>query len=312
MTAPDSRLGRIRFALKPASWPKLLVPALVGHGLGVDARGTLSVTALLVGLTLAILDIVFVVCLNDYADREVDALKRRMFPETSQKTIPDGILPARALLVLGVSAGIAAVVIAFVAGLALDRPLLGPWMIGALATFALYSLPPVRLNYRGGGELLETLGVGVLLPALSAYLQCGTAFPPSAAMLSGWTLLAMASAVASGLSDERSDQRGGKRTFVTWLGNTSARRLVEGLSLLGPVTWALSAWLVDGGPPRMVGLLCAVIALDEWWTLYKRSDAAVTDAFTAQTQYKSALHALIWRAGIAWALGLSVAPLLGL
>jgi 1,4-dihydroxy-2-naphthoate octaprenyltransferase/chlorophyll synthase len=311
MALPSSTLDRWRFALKPASWPKLLVPTLLGHGLGVDATGSLSVSALALGLLLTALFVVYVVCLNDFGDWHVDALKRRMFPETSPKTIPDGVLHPRPLLIAGMLAGVGAVVLAVLAGLLMARPLLAPLMLASLATFAAYSLPPIRLNYRGGGELLETFGVGLLLPALSSYLQSGQLLPPSAPLLIGWTVLALASAIASGLSDEESDRAGGKRTVVTLLGNGQARRIVNGAALLGPLMWLGAAWLIDSGPPRMIGIFAAAVALDEWWTLRKRSQGAITNAFTAQTQYKAALHALIWRSGMAWAVGLSVAPLLG-
>lgn len=309
---PTSAAGRLRFALKPASWPKLLVPAAIGIGLAVDTTGRLSIAAAVATLALTLLDLVFVVCLNDWGDREVDALKRRMFPETSPKTIPDGVMSAGALLGLGLGAGVLALAISLPIGVFFDRPEL-PWLVlGALGLFWLYSLPPVRLNYRGGGELCEALGVGVVLPALGCYLGAGRFFGPSATLLVGWTLLALASAIASGLSDEASDAAGGKRTVVTMLGNRVARRLVEGLSVLGPLLWLGEAFFVDGGPPRAIAIVAALTALDGFPTLYKRSDAAVTGAFGAITHYKSALHGLVWRAGLTWGLGLTIAPLLGL
>lgn len=312
MGLPASTLDRWRFALEPASWPKLLVPMLLGHGLGVDATGTLSWTALALGLGLTALFVVYVVCLDDFGDRHVDTLKRRMFPETSPKTIPDGVLHPRQLLIAGLLSGLGAVGVALVASFVMARPLLAPLMLAAVATFAAHSLPPLRLNSRGGGELLEMFGVGLLLPLLSSYLQSGALLPPSAALLIGWTVLALASAVASGLSDEESDRAGGKRTVVTVLGNASARQLVNGAALLGPLMWLGAAWLVDGGPPRPIGIFAAVVALDEWWTLRERSGSAVTNAFTAQGEYERALHAVLRRSGLAWAVGLTVAPLLGL
>lgn len=307
-----SALERLRFALKPASWPKLLVPAALGVGLGVDVTGSLSIAALLAMLGLTILDLVFVVCLNDWGDQEVDALKRRMFPETSKKTIPDGVMSAGALFSLGIAAGLMALAVSLPVGVLLDRPRLPALVAAALALFWLYSLPPVRLNYRGGGELLEALGVGLVLPALGSYLQSGVLFGPSATVLVGWTLLALASAIASGLSDERSDAAGGKRTFVTMLGNRAARRAIEVSCALGPALWLTAAFFVESGPPRIVAIVAALTALDGWPTLWKRSDGATTDAFGAIQHYKSALHGSIWRAGLTWAVGLIVAPWLGL
>jgi 1,4-dihydroxy-2-naphthoate octaprenyltransferase len=308
---PTGALGRLRFALKPASWPKLLVPAAIGVGLAVDTTGALSVPGALAMLAITVLDLVFVVCLNDWGDREVDALKRRMFPATSPKTIPDGVLSAHALLGIGLAAGLAALALSVAVSLLLSRPLLPALVLGALMTFWLYSLPPIRLNYRGGGELLEALGVGVILPALGSYLGAGRLFGPSATMLAGWTMLALASAVASGLADERSDRAGGKRTVVTMLGNSRARRLVVALSVVGPLSWFAATFFVEGGPPRPLAIAAALTALDGVPTLHRRSEAAVTDAFGAIHDFKSALHGLGWRAGLVWAVGLAVAPAFG-
>ena len=65
------------YAAKPASWPKLLVPSLLGQGLGVAATGHLDVAALLLGLVFSVFDLLFIVFLNDWGDRDVDRIKRR-------------------------------------------------------------------------------------------------------------------------------------------------------------------------------------------------------------------------------------------
>ncbi len=164
-------------AAKPDSWGKLLVPFVLGQamGLGPALEGAgVSIVAVLLGLAFVVLDLLFIVFLNDWGDREVDAIKRRMFPDgCSPKTIPDGILSARALLLAGLGAGALALLVAALASSLLDRPLLVPAALGALAIFVAYTLPPLRLNYRGGGELCEMLGVGVVLPWIEAYLQGG-------------------------------------------------------------------------------------------------------------------------------------------
>lgn len=313
MPRPErSTLGRWLFALKPASWPKLLVPAALGHAIGVDSTGTVSFAGLAFGALFVVCDLVFVVLLNDWGDREVDAIKRRMFPETSEKTIADGVLPGGALLLAGTLAGLAALAVAGASSLALDRPLALPLALLCLGLFAAYTLPPLRLNYRGGGEVLETLGVGVVLPAVSAYFQCGQLVSPASVVLLGFAPLALASAVASGLSDERSDRAGGKRTLVLLVGNERARALVLVLAALGPAVWLLQAGLSSSGPSAIVLAAAALAALDEWPTLRRASPAAVTDAFGAQSAFKAHLHALVWRGGLTCAAGLVLASWVGL
>jgi len=287
-------LRRWRYAAKPASWPKLLVPFVLGQAIGLTAGRGPSLVAFGVGLAFTVLDLLFIVFLNDWADRDVDAIKRRMFPDgCSPKTIPDGILPARHLLRAGIVAGVAALGVAFAAGALLDRPWLGPMAVIALGIFVAYTLPPARLNYRGGGELLEMLGVAVALPWLHAYLQGGALFPIGLWVLPGFALFALASAVASGLSDERSDRRGGKTTVVSTFGNALGRRIVEIAMFAGAVTW-----LVTDTPAWWVTTVPAVIVLFETGWLFTLSREAVTDAFAAQGRYKARQHEAMWRAAL--------------
>jgi 1,4-dihydroxy-2-naphthoate octaprenyltransferase/chlorophyll synthase len=302
---------RWRFALKPASWPKLLVPMALGQAIGIDATGRLSLGGLAVGAAFTLLDLAFVVLLNDWGDQDVDRIKRTMFPATSKKTIPDGVLPSRAVLAAGAIAGALAVAVAVAGEVALGRSGFALGALAALGIFAAYTLPPLRLNYRGGGELLEALGVGVVLPWLNAYAQSGDAAPPGLVVLPGFAILALASAVASGLADERSDRRGGKRTVVTMVGNRLARRTVEVLALAGGVAWVVTGWVDVRGVAAIPIWGAAGVALLSWSAMWQRSEAATTDAFDAQREYKAALHRLVWESSLFLAGGLALGPLIG-
>lgn len=292
-----SPIGRWLFAAKPASWPKLLVPMILGQAIGLES-GRPSLAALAFGVAFTVCDLLFVVFLNDWADRHVDAIKRGMFPASSEKTIPDRVLPARALFVAGVAAGVGAIGAAFAAELTLDRPGLGLLGVLALAIFVAYTLPPLRLNYRGGGEWLEALGVGVLLPCMHAYLQGGALWARGLWLLPGFAALSLASAIASGLADERSDRRGGKRTLVTRMGNEPARRAVELLTFGGASAWALTGMLSDA-LPWWLGAVPAMVAFWSAGALVSASNAARTDRFDAIARYKAELHRAIWRGALA-------------
>ncbi|MCY1073604.1 prenyltransferase [Archangium lansingense] len=291
-----SPLARWWYALKPASWPKVLVPALFGQAVGAAAAGHLSLGALVFGVLWMVADVSFVVLLNDWGDREVDALKRRMFPQgCSPKTIPDGILPAGALLAAGLGAGAVALLLAWGAGVVLGRPLLLPLAASGLLVFAVYTLPPLRLNYRGGGELLEMVGVGGVLPTLHAYAQCGQWAPAWWVSLApGLLALSLSSALASGLSDEESDRAGGKRTFTTVLGNAVVRRSAEVSLFVGVLLWLAASCLAEDAPPLVVVVPAVVLALPFAMRLVGRSPSAVTNAFGAQSAYKGELHRAIW------------------
>lgn len=293
---PRTPAKRWLYALKPASWPKLLVPALLGQAIGYGATAEFSILAFAFGALFTALFTAYVVFLNDWGDRDIDALKRSMFPDgCSPKTIPDGVLAGRHLLLAGLVAGVAALGLAVSASFTIDRPLLIPGAGACLALFFAYTLPPLRLNYRGGGELLEALGVGVALPWLNAYAQSGEVLPLGfSAVIPGFAFLALASAVASGLSDEVSDRRGGKRTFATALGNAKARRFVELAMLIGALCWAAAIFFAD----LEIKIGCLVAASTVWDYLklvFRQSPSAVTNAFPAQGIYKQLLHRGIWR-----------------
>ena len=308
--ASRSSIGRWIYAAKVDSWPKLLVPTLFGQALGVAAAGALDPRAFALGFCFTVCELLFVVFLNDWGDRRVDRIKRQMFPDgCSPKTIPDEVLPASALLGAGLAAGVAAVGVAAYAGLSLDRPSVFFAALGLQLIFFAYTFPPLKLNYRGGGEWLEGLGVGLALPGVHVALQAGELWVRELWLLPGYGLLALAGAVASGLSDEQSDRRGGKRTYASEYGNRASRALVERLSLAGALVWAVSIRL-SGAIPAPIGALVVVILLVNWRRMRQLSPSAKTNAFGPQREYKRFLHQGQWRAAALAALTLVLLTLI--
>ena len=292
---PDSSAARWIYALKPASWPKLVVPALFGQLLAASAVGQLDAGAFVWGLGFTVFGLAFIVLLNDWADREVDAIKRNMFPEgCSPKTIPDGILGPRTVGAAGLVCGFLAALIALGAEADLGRDFAFVGGVACMLLFIAYTLPPVRLNYRGGGELLEMLGVGLALPLYNAYLQTGGNVPRVWPWVAGFAVLSLASGIASGLSDEQSDRAGGKRTFASMLGNAAARRMTEVCVVAGAMIWAVGAiWRPDWVPIWAAGPAIAIVAWN-FIAMRRVSNDAVTNAFGAQSRYKHFLHRAIW------------------
>ncbi len=299
------------YALKPGSWPKLLVAALLGQAMGIAATGQVDVLALLAGFAFTLFHLSFVVLLNDWGDQEVDALKRRLFPDLcSPKTIVDDILDARSVLYGGLGAGAAAAGVALAAQLWLGRPGLALGAAGCMFLFWAYTLPPLRLNYRGGGELLEMIGVGFALPWWNAYLQSGEVSPPAMVVLPAFLLLALSSALASGLSDEPSDRLGGKRTFTVLFGPIAVRQAVEGLVLGGMIVWALLPILAPGAVSGLVLAPVILVMGVEYTDLRKAGASAEIDTYVGITHYKDCLHDVIWRGATVLAGLLAVGALL--
>ncbi|MFZ1862634.1 MAG: prenyltransferase [Polyangiales bacterium] len=292
---PASNLGRWLYALKPASWPKLLVPALFGQMLGASSTRGLDPRAFGWGAGFTALGLAFIVLLNDWGDRRVDSIKREMFPDgCSPKTIPDRILGSHTVGMAGASFGLAALLAAAGAQLALDRPFALSAGLGCMLIFAAYTLPPVRLNYRGGGELLEMLGVGIALPLYNAYLQAGDVPVRSWPWIAGFALLSLSSAAASGLSDEQSDRIGGKRTLASTFGNAAARQLTEASVLLGAAVWLSISLLSPASVSPWASVPAVIVIVWNFILMREVSASAVTNAFRAQGAYKRYLHRAIW------------------
>ena len=290
--------ARWRHAAKPNSWPKLLVPASLGQALGVAEVGRLGIGALVGGLAFTLAHLLFVVFLNDWGDRSIDALKRRLFPEScSPKTIPDRIMRPGSLLCAGLGCGVVAVAVAFSCELALDRPHLGWAGLGCLALLLAYTFPPLKLNYRGGGEWLEMIGVGAALPLFQSYLQAGSVGVVTLLGIVPLVPLALASALASGLSDEVSDRLGGKRTYATQAGNAAVRRRVSWLVLTSIGALCVLPWTVSFFAIWVV-IPAVALMIHQFRGIERLRPAAVSSAYPAQALYKQALHRCIW-----WGMG---------
>ncbi|MEX1365650.1 MAG: UbiA family prenyltransferase, partial [Nannocystaceae bacterium] len=297
------------YALKPASWPKLLVAAGLGQGIGVAAAGRIDFAALALGLSFTLLHLSFLVLINDWGDQDVDALKRRLYPEAcSPKTIPDEVLEPGSVLLAGAGAGLLALGVAGLGEHLLERP--GLLAGGALCLLLLvvYTLPPARLNYRGGGEVVEMLGVAFFLPWWNAFIQSGNPMPAGLVVLPAFALLCLSSALASGLADEESDRLGGKRTFTTMYGPVAVRQAAEGLVLGAILVWAALPWLAPSYAQLWMVLPVVAVMVADYRDLRldgrRRPDAM-------HRRYKHYLHQCIWRGGLTMAAMLSLAGLLG-
>lgn len=296
---PESRFERWAYALKPASWPKLLVPAFFGQVLGAHETGALQAQALGWGFAFTFFGLGFIVLLNDWGDREVDAIKREMFPDgCSPKTIPDRLIDARSIAIAGVVFGAATLLVSAGAELYLSRPLAFEAGLACMLLFVAYTLPPIRLNYRGGGEILEMVGVGLALPLYNAYLQAGSVALEAWPWILGFSALSLASGVASGLSDEESDRAGGKRTFASARGNAAARRLTEVLVLLGAAIWLTGSIAAPSRAPFFVSASAVLIISWNFAAMRRLSKRAATNAFREQGEYKRFLHRAIWHSTV--------------
>ncbi|HEX8439652.1 prenyltransferase [Archangium sp.] len=269
----------------------IALPLLLGQVVAARTQGRALDLGMLVGVQLfGLLDQLFIVYANDWADQETDRRNRTptLFSGGS-RVLVEGRLPARAL---GRAALVCAgALLALSAGLAVARGtlLLVPLAVAALALLWAYSYPPLRLSYRGGGELLQMVGVAGVLPLYGYVAQGGAlgSFP--------WALLALllpthlGCAIATSLPDEPSDRESGKYTLPARVGGERAAWVIvalnglslalapfglgavglsAGAGLLVPAVAALAVVLVRPAPPgsrliqiRVAAAITATLAL---------------------------------------------------
>jgi 1,4-dihydroxy-2-naphthoate octaprenyltransferase/chlorophyll synthase len=306
-TQPAAR--RWLFALKPKSWPKLLVATALGQAIGIAAQGRIDFGALALGLAFAACQLAFVVLLNDFGDLEVDRLRRRLFPEGAPKTIPDGVLDARSVLYAGAGAGALGLGFGVLAQEVLARPGLAVASVVCVAIFLSYTFPPARLNYRGGGEMLEMLGVGFALPLWNAYAQGGEPAPGGIVLLPGYALLCLASALASGLGDVESDRLGGKRTFAVLFGVEPVRQAVEGMVAGAMIVWAALPWLAPRWATVWMVLPAVAIMVFELRDVHRVANGPAFGTAHGLSRYKAALHGCMWRGTISLAANVAIVGL---
>jgi 1,4-dihydroxy-2-naphthoate octaprenyltransferase len=213
-------------AARPLAHANIAPPLILGQALACAGGATFDPAMAALAHGFGALDHLFIVFANDYADREGDALHDAPTPFSGgSRVIPEGKLAPRALRTAAIAcAGLLLAVSAI--GLAVSRPLLPCFAIAAIALLWAYSYPPLRLAYRGLGELAQGAGVGLVLPLLGYYAQRGdlreVPWPAFAPLI----VLATASNIATAIPDRAADARAGKRTWAVRLGSSWSRPVV--------------------------------------------------------------------------------------
>lgn len=109
-----------------------------------------------------------------------------------------------------------------------------PLPFAACGVFLLwaYSFPPLRFSYRGGGELLQMVGVGVVLPLYGYTSQGGDPGRFPLIYFAPLLPLQLACALSTALPDAPSDRAGRKHTLAVLWGLGPAKAVVIGLYTL--------------------------------------------------------------------------------
>jgi 1,4-dihydroxy-2-naphthoate octaprenyltransferase len=296
MGKKKTKIQKWLFAAKVNSSPKLLVAFFFGSSMGIHSTEWKTLI-FSVGFLFSVSLLCYIVFLNDYADREVDRIKRTLFPnDCSPKTIPDKILPANQILKAGIGFGLTSLLIGFYLSVLTNRGLVLGIAVLCLCIFYLYSLPPFQLNYRGGGEILEMLGVSIVLPLFifSTYSIAPKEILRYFPYFLCYLPLSLSSAIASGLSDEESDKKGGKNTVVTLFGNQKSKKMI--LLLFSFAIFPLLYLGFFQEVPLNFGFTFGILSIYFFQLLQiiKRSQGADTNHFDRLRIFKDHLHYGIW------------------
>jgi 1,4-dihydroxy-2-naphthoate octaprenyltransferase len=253
-------------ASRPASQSYIFFPLLLGQAVHYRRTGSFDWTVFVLLHLYGLCMQLFIVYANDRADIETDRLNTTytVFSGGS-RTLVDGLISLRE----NYAAVISTVALNVLAGILLTavcgRDLALPLVALSLGLLWMYSFSPVRMSYRGGGELLQMLGVGVVLPVFGYYGQAGDASRFEWALLAFILPGQLACAMATALPDEPSDRASGKHTSAVLLGPEAARLVIIILSAAAIVLFLL---LIDSPPVfTMAGVLIPVLCVAGMITL---------------------------------------------
>jgi 1,4-dihydroxy-2-naphthoate octaprenyltransferase len=256
--------------------PMQLLSIVLVYGLGAlmarAMRDTFDLTTLIGGL-LALLPVaVSVHYVNEYADHETDALTQRTpFSGGSGALLEGGIARRRVLM-----AAWGALIVGLALALIVDLGMAGGLLLGAIAFGGwMYSLPPLKLAWRGWGELDNALLGGMILPLYSYAVQTGHIDGSALVACIPFTIFVFLNLLATTWADRAADHTVGKYTLATVMSARVLRRLYAVGGIVGLT-------LLLGCVPREVALISVVAApFFAWGALrYTRTDAPHAGVYT--------------------------------
>lgn len=224
----------------------------------------------------AIAALIAALCIQIATNFHNDALDFLQGADTSHRVGPARVTQAGLLSARQVLAGAYLCLgIAAVAGIYLVALRGWPVLVVGLVSFAAalaYTASPLRLGYRGLGDLFVFLFFGVVAVVGSDYVQTGSVRPVALAASVPIGLLASAILVLNNLRDIETDRAAGKRTLAVRLGARATRAQYVcylAVAVAAPAAMHLAGmlgsafWLPWLTLPTMVGLARVVLSRDD-------------------------------------------------
>lgn len=233
-----------------------ITPLLAGNAVAWYEHGYFSWLRLVLSILIGFLIHLITAFVNDVADIHTDRENSSRTPFSGGSgVVVDGEL-TRSDLIQGASlAAILTIVLTclMIFGLQVHWGILlfvGWGMLSATQ----YSLAPVRLAYRGGGEFLVLITYSIALVWAGYFVQAG----PSTSALIWWLSAPIGFAVFSLIAitqfpDMNADRKAGKRSLVIMFGVKQTLRIVSVAIILSVVSVAV--FLLADLIPRRVGVI---------------------------------------------------------
>ncbi len=238
---------------------------------------------------------------NDLVDEKADRIRRTMEVNPAPKALLDGTVTRRAMAYAALAG--AAMVLAAGHFLAAHTGQRAPSFLAMTAVLCVvvYEFYPFRLNYRGGGELVEAFGVGVVLPLFGA-AACGASSPRAlAALLPSLGFLGLASAIGSTLGDANADAAAGKNTVSVRLG--AGRAATASAVTLNAAAFAAMLGSLAGKPSAAVVAIAIAATMGRVISASKAWNGLSSDGLS---RVKSALGRSVQTAWIAAVAGFAL------
>jgi 1,4-dihydroxy-2-naphthoate octaprenyltransferase len=241
-------------ASRPLAQVNLALPVLLGQAAAWHQGRLFELRWLAAALLWTVLDHLLIVFGNDWADRDADGTERSLLSGGSGVLVQGKIRPGQLRAAMWT---MVALLLAYASVLSFhERPWTAAYTLAAISLLWAYSFEPLRLSYRGGGELLQGVGLGMGLPSLGYYLQGAGFVAPIWALLPA-TCLGVCGNILTALPDIEADRAAKKKTWAVRRGFASAKAV----ALMGIGVSAMAVATQTPGLPKGFRWALAVIPL---------------------------------------------------
>jgi 1,4-dihydroxy-2-naphthoate octaprenyltransferase len=254
------RLSRLYFLPMPG------LTYLIGAAVAERELGFLEERLLFAGLGIELFVQLSVAYMNDYWDMPTDRINtRRTLLSGGSGELTTGVLPPVVAIVAAIICQVIAVILAAWVGLSAVS-----WLLLALAIGAaiFYTTPPLKLAWRGFGELTTATVAGLMVPLWAYSLQTGRVSSEIILLCLPLVLFVMSMFIGIAAPDYPADHQVGKRTLPVIVGEKRIAHLYAGILALAYFT---SIILWPARVPDSVLIATALslpLALWAWWGLY--------------------------------------------